>query len=120
MECAGCAVIWSVRRWCRDIILSGEASDDLGIESSSIIVCRRGAHSRKSRSRVMESFPGSQDLRSRNVRFAMFLQGRHVMTPPRVNMRKDERSLSKSALSRIAGQGQVRSMCNPSRRGARQ
>ena len=84
---------------------------------------RRGAHSKKLRSRVTESCPGGHDVSLNVVRFARLFQGRCVMTPPRLSSRKDERSPSKSALSRTgagATGGRLRLISNFSRRGARE
>ena len=68
----------------------------------------------------MKSRFGRQDLRVKIVRFAIFFQGRCVMTPLRLNSRRDERSPAKSRPSRDGGSGQVRSMSNFSRRGIQQ
>ena len=116
MECACFEVIARRSRWGRGTILPDGVSDDVGIESSSVTWCRRGAFSKKSRSRVIKSCLGQQDLRWKVVRFARFFRGSCVMVPHRRNRRKDEKSPSKSALSRIRVWVQVRQMFNCSTR----
>jgi hypothetical protein len=82
------------------------------------MVCRRGAHSKKLRSRVTKLRPGGQDLSLDFVRFARLFHGRCVMTPPRLDSRKDERSPARSALLRTGVSGWSRLIFNFSRRGA--
>jgi hypothetical protein len=95
MEGPDLAMIESIFRCGRDTIRPGGASEDVGIDPSRLIMRRRGAHSKKLRSRVTESCPGGHDVSLNVVRFARLVQGRCVMTPPRLSSRKDERSPSK-------------------------
>ena len=87
------------------------------MESSRSIVCRRGEHLKKSRSQVTEQSPGGEDLSLNVVRFARLLQGRHVMTPPKLNSRKDERSPLKILVLKIGAWWWVRRISNFLRRG---
>ena len=59
-------------------------------------------------------------MREKTLRFARFFQGMYVMSLPRYNSRKDERSPPKSAPSRTGARRPLRLISNVSRRGAGQ
>ena len=98
MEYVGCtAIMVSFFKEDRDTILPGGALEELGIDSSSSIVRRKGAFSKKLRSWVVETWSVGIRQRWNVVRLDRFFQGRLVMTPVSLKSRNDGRFPSKNA-----------------------
>ena len=97
MECVGFVLIASFFREDKDL---GEASEEFGIECSSLILWRRGALSKKL-SWLVVTRPSGIRRRQNVVRFDRFFQGRCVMTPVRLNSRNDGKSPSENESLRM-------------------